>query len=54
MNCYCKEEPIEMELVDCVNDYHEPSDYHGHGQTEYKVWECGECGNTEDYNNSPY
>lgn len=50
----CKEElgkDIEMKLIDTVMDYHDPSDAHGHGQIEGKVWEC-DSGHTSEYESS--
>lgn len=52
--CYCKgdDRPTEMELVDAVQDYHDPADCYGHGQREFKVYVCPhDCGHTEPYEN---
>lgn len=38
----CEHEELEVE--DAVRDYYDPSDKHGHGQDEFQVYVCAECG----------
>ena len=45
----CEDCNIDMELVEGFEDYFDPGDYSGHGQYDYKLWQCPECQRTEDY-----
>lgn len=44
----------EMELVETVTDYYDPSDYNGHGQRVEKVLVCPKCEYTEIYEEELY
>ena len=53
---YCLEEGIAVDLKveDSVEDYHNPADSHGHGQTEETVLACPECDHSEPYEEEPF
>jgi len=42
----CEHDPEKWEIEDAVEDYYDPGDDYGHGQREYKVYVCGDCGCT--------
>lgn len=39
-------EHTDYEVETAIYDYYDPGDYYGHGQREYEVYVCSDCGVT--------
>lgn len=53
MHCpHCEEslgKEVEMTLTESQEDYYDPRESHGHGQTLRRVWICPRCRYAEPY-----
>lgn len=46
--CEKHNKEIEMEVVEVVKDFHNPSDRFGHGQYTFQVLVCPKCDHEEE------